>query len=216
MPVASSNIPSEYLIRGKDISWLSMGVYGGQFERAIEWDNGVVQNLKSKRWQGYIGADIFNGITIYAVGGQSESSIGGGDYADAEAEYGAGLRINVLNHFIREPTLTADDVRLNFGARYMHSSSDITFEGVDWDEVSAYLTLELVNHTVGNKFFAPESISLYAGPIYSALISDDFSEDKSIGVMGGLQIFIVDTIALDLEVQHFDETSFSAGINFRF
>jgi hypothetical protein len=216
MPIASNNDPSQYLIKGKDLSWLSMGIYGGQFERSIKWDNGIVQNLKSTRWLGYIGADIFSGMTVYAVGGQSESCINDGDYADAEAEYGAGIHVNVLNHFIREPTLTEDDIRLNVGARYLHSSSDITFEGTDWDEVSAYMTIELVNHTIGNKFYTPESISLYVGPIYSALISSDFEEDKSVGVIGGLEIFIVDTIALDIEVQYFDDASLSAGINFRF
>ena len=93
---------------------------------------------------------------------------------------------------------------------------DITFNGVEWDEISTSLTLELVNNTIGNKFYTPESISLYAGPIFSTFISDDFSEDNDFGVVGGLEIFIVDTVIFDVEIQHFGQTSFSAGINFRF
>jgi len=216
MPIGSSNIPSEYLIKGKDLSWLSIGLHGGQFERDIEWDNGVVQKLKSNRWLGYVGADVFNFITIYAQAGQNESSLNDGEMADAEAAFGGGFRMNLLSHFIREPTLTEDIVRLNFGADYLHTSSDVTYEGIDWDEISTSLTIELVNNTTGNKFFAPESISLYVGPVFSTLISSDFSEDNSLGVMGGLEIFIVDTVVLDFEVQHFGQTSFSGGINFRF
>lgn len=216
MPIGSSNIPSEYLIKGKDLSWLSMGLYGGQFQRDIKWDNGIVQKLKSNRWLGYVGADVFDFITIYAKGGQNESNLNDGDMADGEAAYGGGLRMNLLSHFIREPTLTEDTVRINFGVDYLRTGSDLAFNSVDWSEISTSLTIELVNNTIGNKFFSPESISLYVGPVYSALISSDFSEDNSMGIMGGLEIFIVDTVVLDFEVQYFEQTSFSGGINFRF
>jgi hypothetical protein len=216
IPTGSSNIPSEYFIKGRDLSWLSIGIYGGQFERDIKWDNGGIQKLKSNRWLGYVGADVLDFITVYAQAGQSDSSLNDKNSADAEASYGAGVRMNLLSHFIREPTLSEDIVRINLGANLLHSSSDLGFKNVDWDELSTSLTLEIVNNTKGNKFFNPESISLYIGPVFSKLISSSFSEDNDLGIMGGMEIFIVDTVVLDFEVQHFDQTSFSAGINFRF
>ena len=36
------------------------------------------------------------------------------------------------------------------------------------------------------------------------------------GAVIGMEIFFMDTIVLDLEVQHFEETSAGVGINFHF
>ena len=217
MPIGGNNIPSDYLVKGKDLSSLSMGIYGGQFKRDIKWDNsGITQTLKSNRILGYIGVDLFDWITLFAVGGSSESKIGDSETASSEGEYGAGFRLNLLSHFIAEPVVTEDMIRLNFTTRYLHSSSEIGFNDLSWDEISASLTMELVNHTTGNKFFTPESITLYAGPMYSTFLSDDFSESDDFGLMGGIEFFLVDTIVLDIEIQHIGETSASVGLNFHF
>ena len=215
-PIGGNNDPFDYLATGKDLSWLSMGVYGGEFKRNINFDNGLNSNLKTTRINGYIGADIFKWITVYITAGSGESSVGESETADSEAEYGGGIRLNLLHHFICEPVPMEDVLRFNFDANYLHSSSDLNFETLEWDEMSASLTMELVNHTEGNKFFGPESIALYLGPIFSTLDSSDFKEDQNFGVIGGIEIYLVDTIVLDIEIQHFDETSASVGLNFHF
>jgi len=215
-PIGGNNEPFDYLITGKDLSWLSIGVSGGQFERNIDLDNGLNSILKTTRAHGYVGADLFKWITVYGLIGTSESKVGESETADSESEYGGGIRLNLLHHFIAEPIPMEDVIRLNFDARYLGSSCDLNFQDLKWNEISASLTLELVNHTTGNKFFNPESIALYFGPIYSSLNSSDFSEDKCLGVTAGIEFFLVDTIVLDLEVQHFDETSVAAGLNFHF
>jgi len=215
-PIGGSNDPFDYLATGKDLSWLSMGIYGGQFERNIDFENGLNSNLKTTRILGYVGADIFNWITVYAVAGSSESKVGESETGDGEGEYGGGIRLNLMHHFIREPVPLEDVLRLNFDARYLHSSSDLNFENLEWDEISASLTMELVNHTAGNKFFNPESIAIYLGPIYSSLNSSDFKEDQNFGVTGGIEFYLVDTIVLDIEIQHFGETSAAVGLNFHF
>ncbi len=215
-PIGGSNEPFDYLATGKDLSWLSMGIYGGQFERNIDFENGNNSILKTTRFHGYVGADIFRWITVYGLIGGSESSVGESETADGEAEYGGGIRLNLMHHFIAEPAPMEDVVRLNFDARYLHASSDLNFENLKWDEISASLTMELVNHTAGNKFFNPESIGLYFGPIFSSLNSSDFSEDQNFGITGGIEFYLVDTIVLDIEVQHFSETSAAVGLNFHF
>jgi hypothetical protein len=214
---SSSNDPFEYMVRGRDLSKLSIGLYAIQSERDISWDDsGITETLKSDRVLGYLGYDILNTVTIYALGGASESKFGNNTESDAEGEYGVGLRANLLSHFIREPTPMEDVVRVNLGAQYLHSSADTGSTSVDWNEISVALTLALVNHTDGNKFFTPESYSIYVGPIYSKLDGDDFEADDDVGVIGGTEVFLTDTIILDIEVQHFENTSVAVGINFRF
>lgn len=216
LPIGGDNEPFDYLVTGKDLSWLSMGVYGGQFKRKIDFDSGATSILKTTRAHGYVGADLYKWVTVYGLLGASESSLSDSETADAEAEYGGGVRLNLLHHFIAEPTPMEDVVRLNFDASYLHTSSNLAFKKLDWDEMSASLTLELVNHTDGDKFYNPESIGLYFGPIFSLLNSSDFSEDQNFGAIGGLEFYLTDTIVLDLEVQYFNETSADAGLNFHF
>ena len=74
---SSSNDPFEYMIKGKDLSRFSVGLYVLQSERDINWDDsGSTQTLESDRIHAYLGYDIFNSMTIYAVGGASESKFG--------------------------------------------------------------------------------------------------------------------------------------------
>ena len=213
VPISSSNMPDEYAIRGRDLSKLSIGLYSIQAEREITWDvSGVTQTLKSSKVQGYVGYDVLRWLTLYAVGGQSESKFGNAPSADSESEYGIGFRANILNHFIREPLPMEDVIRVNIGGQYSRASADV----VDWDELTVALTVGIVNNTESYKLFAPESISLYFGPLYSAFISDDLDAKDELGAVAGMEIFFMDTIVLDLKVQHFEETSVGGGINFRF
>jgi hypothetical protein len=47
---SSSNDPFEYMIKGKDLSRLSVGLYVIQSERDIVWDtSGITETLKSDR-----------------------------------------------------------------------------------------------------------------------------------------------------------------------
>jgi opacity protein-like surface antigen len=214
---SSSNDPFEYLVRGRDLSKLSIGLYAMQSERDITWDaSGITETLKADHVRGYLGYDIFNAVTIYAVGGSSESKFGDNATADSDGEYGVGIRANVLNHFIRETTPMEDAIRVNLGAQYLRSSADTGGTSVDWDEISVSLTLGLVNHTEGNKYYTPESYSIYVGPIYSKLNSDDFEAKDDVGLIAGMEVFLTDTIVVDFEVQNFENTSVAAGINFRF
>ena len=217
MPISSSNLGNEYLVRGKDLSKFSIGRYGLQSEREIEWEgSGVTQTLESSKVLGYVGYDLLRWVTLYAVGGQSESKFGNADTADAETEYGIGFRANILNHFIREPVPLEDVVRLNLSAQYTRAEAEVGGMDLEWEDISVAATIGLVNHTEGLKYYAPESISLYIGPMYSVFESDDFKAKDEIGAVAGIEIFFMDTIVLDLKVQQFEETSVGGGINFRF
>jgi opacity protein-like surface antigen len=216
MPLGSSE-PSDYLITGQDLSRLTMGVYAVQSERQITWDDSsITRVMESDRVQAYLGYDILDWLTFYAIGGANESNTEGTEGGDSESELGLGFRVNVLNHFIREPVPAEDTIRINMGVEYVRSSFDNGYASSDWDELTGALTVALVNHTDGNKYYWPESIAIYAGPIYAAINGDEFETDDSLGVIGGLELYLTDTITLDLQVKYFKETSVAGGVNFRF
>ncbi len=217
MPISSSNIPFDYIVSGRDLAFLSVGAYGVSAKRDIEWDGfGNTQKLSMRNFYGYVGVDLQKWITIYGLIGQSESKFGEMPYGDAENSYGGGIRLNLLHHFIREPVPMEDVVRVNLGAQFVRNEAESGFSTVEWDEVSAAVTMGLVNHTDGNKLFTPESIGFYAGPIYSTFVSDDFEAKDEFGIVAGMEIFFMDTITLDIELQHFEKTSVGGGINFHF
>ncbi len=218
VPISSQDDPFDYAVRGPDLSAFSIGLYSMQTEREIKWDaTGATQVLKQQKVQGYLGVDVLRWLTIYAVGGGSEAKFGDNATADSEGEYGVGFRASLLEHFIKEPVPMEDSLRLNLGGQYTRNSSDDGVGGnVEWNEITAELTLSIVNHTQGHKAFTPESISLYFGPLFSHYMSDDFETEDNMGAVAGMEIFFMDTIILDIEFQHFEETSAGVGINFHF
>ena len=217
IPLASSNIPFDYLVRGRDLSRLSVGVYGFQAKRGISYDaTGQSETLDTSRTQAYLGVDVLRWLTLYGIAGNSESQIGDYDKGGSQGEFGFGFRINLLHHFIREPVPLEDVVRLNFATQYLFSGTDSGLSSVSWNELSSALTFALVNHTDGNKFFSPESIAIYAGPFFSILASSDLESEDNMGVLGGIEFFFTDTFTADLQVQMFEESTVGAGFNFRF
>ena len=214
-PPGTSNQPFDYLIKGKELNWLSMGIYGGQFNRDIKWDNGIVQKLTSNRIHGFVGVDPVKWLTIYVIGGSNDSSLNDSSSDDYKGEFGFGIHAKLLNHFIAEPVLTCDAIRFNANSQYLRCNSDIANDS-SWNDISGSLTISLVNDTTGNKFFNPESIAIYAGPMLSLLIGDGFDEDTAIGFVGGLEIFVVDSVALSVEYQYFDESSIAGGLSYHF
>jgi opacity protein-like surface antigen len=215
MPLGSSE-PSDYLITGRDLSKLSVGIYAAQSSRQITLDrSGLTEVMESDRVQAYLGYDFLDWLTVYAIGGANESTIKGADAGDS-AELGLGFRVNLLNHFIREPVPAEDVIRMNMGVEYVQSSFDNGVASSDWDELTVALTVALVNNTEGNKYYSPESIALYAGPIYSAITGDNFETKDNVGVIAGLEFYLTDTITLDFQAKRFEEISVSGGVNFRF
>jgi opacity protein-like surface antigen len=216
MPLGSGD-PSGYLIKGKDLSKFTMGIYAGQNKRKITWDDSdTTEVMESDRLQGYLGYDVLDWVTVYAIAGVNESNTEGSDDDASEGEFGLGCRVNLLNHFMRAPVPEEDIIRMNMGVEYLRSSFDNGSDSSDWGELTVALTMALVNTIDGNKYFWPESIAIYAGPIYSNISGDDFDTDDTAGVIGGLELYLTDTITLDLQAKYFKETSVFGGVNFRF
>jgi len=217
VPIGSDNEGMDYIFKGRRLKWLSAGAYVVETKRGITLGGTTVETTLSTRQQlGYIGVNIAPWMTLYGLGGGSEAKLGGGAYSSSDSVYGIGARFNVLNHEIMEPVMMEDRWRVSLGVQYSVNQTDVGPVTWDWDELSVALTFGIVNDTLGNKYFAPESILLYAGPIYSVLDSDRFAEKEDLGVVVGAEIFITDSLSLDLEVQSFDETSMAGGINIHF
>lgn len=216
-PLGRSNEGMDYLFKNPVLTRLTAGVYGGEVNREIKFKNSSFETeMDAMRVTGYLGISLLKWLNVYGMAGQNTAEIPGWGKADGEAIYGGGVSINLLNHFIREPVPIEDAFRLNLGLQYLSTEAQFGNQTLKWGEFSGALTLSIINHTTGNKYYTPESIALYLGPAFSYIRSDDFEGKNNAGVVGGLEIFITDSFAVDIRVEYFEKTSASAGINLHF
>ncbi len=216
-PLGRSNEGMDYLYKDPVLAHITAGIYGGEVNREIKLKNSSFETeMNSSRVFGYLGINLREWLNVYAIAGQNTAEIPGWGEADGEAIYGGGVSINLLNHFLIEPIPLEDAFRLNLGLQYLNTKAEFGSESLEWVEFSGALTLSIVNHTTGNKYFAPESIALYAGPAFAYIRSSDIEGKNVGGAVGGLEIFFTDSFAIDFRVEYFEKASGSAGINLHF
>jgi hypothetical protein len=216
MPLAGGNTDFDYAIKGKELSWLSAGVWGGSVKREIEWDNGTTDVMESTPVDLYIGARIVNWFDLIGIIGSRNTDFEFAGEGDRNAEWGLGFQARLFSHQIPEVSLMVDTIRITMNATWLSAGTKVMSRSEDWSETSASLLFGLYNSTSGNKLYGPESIGIYAGPGFSALNGDNFSESESVGLIAGAQFFIVDTVGLEIQGQFFEENSVLAGISYQF
>jgi len=217
VPLGRSNDGMNYLLKDPVLSRITAGVYGGEVNREIKFkDSSLESELNSRRVTGYLGISVVEWLNVYAIAGQNTAELAGMTEADGELLLGGGISVNLLNHFLREPVPMEDAFRINLGLQFLTTETQFGNETVSWDELSGALTISIINHTTGSKYYGPESIAIYAGPAFSYIRSSDFEVKNNGGVVGGIEIFFTDSCALDLRVEYFEKASASAGINLHF
>ncbi len=217
MSAARSNVAMDYLYKNPALGSFTAGFYGGQAEREISRSGPLPDTtMTSSRGYVYLGYDLVPWLNLYGIAGANQAKLTGSTSADGELLYGVGVSMNLLNHFIREPTPMEDLFRINADVRLISTKAEFMFNSVSWQELSASLRFSLVNFPEGDKNYRPEAIALYAGPAFSYIQSSDIESKDEFGVIGGLEIFFYDALSLDLNVEYIGETSFFGGINIRF
>lgn len=215
VPIGNSNEGREYLMAAQDVGQWSCGLYSMTQKRDVT-SNGLQYHMKSRKVIAYVGYDFKCWFTTYAIAGQSGAQIGGTGYADAETELGVGMHFNILDLEVLDPTLFEDKVRVNGGWQYSVTETEWAGRQTNLRELSASLMLSIVNDIEGNKLFLPNSIALFAGPIYSDIHSSSLDEKNKFGFAAGIEVFLSEKISLKWAIERFDAAGYSAGINVRF
>jgi hypothetical protein len=214
---ARSNEAFDYLSKDPSLSRLTAGVYAGTVDRRISLKGSRLETvISSTRTYGYLGLDLANWVNVYGILGANEAELTGSSTTDSENIIGGGLSFNLLNRFVREPLPLEDAIRINGDIRILSTEAAFFPNTISWQEITASLRLSLINFPYGNKAYRPEAIALYAGPSLSIIQSSDVEATQEFGVMGGIEIFFFDSFSVDVNVERYEETSVSAGLNFRF
>lgn len=217
-PIGNSNMGREYLVNSNPLDHWSIGIFGGAGKRGIKPESGGEAKLDITRGMVYVGYDFLSWVTPFAALGITDSSISSLSSSDSSTKfaYGAGINFKLLNQEIMDPNLLIDVLRINADVYYNGSETESLGKTVKWGEFSTSLTIGLINDTKANKQLFPESIGIYAGPIYSYYISSDFNAKETVGFLTGLDIFFTKRTSFDISLQMFDETSVNGSLNIRF
>lgn len=214
---ARSNMGIDYLLKNPGLSRLTAGGYAGSVERRLSLKGTASETvISSSRVYGYLGYDMTDWVNLYGILGSNQAELTGTPEADSERILGAGVSFNLLNRFVREPVPMENTFRINGDIRILATEANFFPNTISWQEITASLRFSLINFTEGNKSFRPEAIALYAGPAFSMIESSDVEATEEFGLTGGLEIFFYDSFSVDFNVERYEETSMSAGVNFRF
>lgn len=210
VPTARSNLGREYLISTDELRPWSCGLYTTSYDRNV---NSL--RMRSSKYMGYVGYDFIPWITTYVTFGSHESRYAM-DPGESAGEYGLGASFNIIDQEILDPTLFEDRIRLNGNIQYTLSSIRWSGQDTDWNELYASLTLSIVNDLQGDKFFTPNSLALFIGPIYCAPVDTELTVDKTLGFTAGIDCFLNEKITLELGFQQLKNAGITAGISIRF
>jgi hypothetical protein len=221
VPVGTSNEEVDYTISARFFHNWSCGIYAEGRDRTVDAPGLNEVMMSYGRIMGYVGYDFLPGFTFYVTGGGNSVDI---DDRGAENafEYGAGLNLNIIDHEVLDPTMFEDRLRLNGNVQVTYGTTDLptpddNTRSLEWQEVFASLVLAVVNDCAGDKFFAPFSVSLFAGPIYSEYFGDDLDPKDKFGITAGMEIFYGLNLTFTAGVEVFDEeVGYVAGAHFRF
>ncbi len=217
VPYGANNEAFNYAMKAPDLEKFGAGIYYMESKRDIRITGYPFDiEMGVRRTTGYLAYHILPSVNLYAIVGGNRTELNNSGERHSGTAFGGGVSVNLLHHYFKEPVTYEDAIRINAGAQFMVHEADFNPNKVRWTETSAALTFTLVNHITGNKYYNPESISLYAGPLLSIIESSDFKVKSKSGLVGGLQIYFTDSFALDLRMEYIDHATGGAGINILF
>lgn len=219
-PRGGSNWGRDYVVASQGLDPWSAGLYYHNREREVQVQPSRVPTLmKISEILVYAGFDLRPWWTVYASIGESKAKFGASEYDDGEMAYGFGTQFNLFDHEIEDPFLLEDRVRINAGGEYVLRETESAWRGnLEWQELTGYLTVSIVNDVQADKMYYPDSIAVFAGPMYSDILGDDIKtpSSDSFGYMVGLEVFCTKRLSLHVSMEAFEENGYSAGVNLCF
>lgn len=219
-PRGGSNQAIDYLDRDSEHNRLSIGTYYHGRKRNVTIDGtGIAGELQEDRFVGYGGYDLQHWLTVYGITGWNIADLGDAltPNSDSDLVIGISLGMDLFTHEIQETVIMEDKFRINSSISLFKTEFDVSGSGRNYLELDAQLTFSFVNDTKGSKFYFPESIALFVGPIYNDLISGDIDErDDRFGVTAGLEFYSAERVSVGFRYEQHKKSGFVGGFNIHF
>ena len=217
---AAPDVPNDgrltnYLLVAEDLSDFSGGVQGFLAERNVR-RYGFDSKMDAYRVNGYLGYDLTRWLTLYGLSGvMSAKDTRAGIPSETVFAYGGGLWARLIDDDQLDILSTFTRYRLTAGLEVSHADPN----DLSWTQFDGFLTFGIVNDLYITDDIFPTSITLYFGPVYSAVDLDGFSQvpDNKFGFSVGLDMTFAQGVYANAGYDFFNDDSiahFSAGVRF--
>ncbi len=176
-----------YLVVAQDLSAWHAGAYVRSHHRDFKWQ-GMTAEFEVNRGVGYVGYELMPQMTIYALAGLSTAKPKHFGDSKSALEVGAGAWFNLIDHDTFDFLETVKRFRVNALLQYSIFSNDEFTMG----EMAGNVTFGVTNLIDGSKFMWPDAMTLYAGPCFSWVHSNDLNQsgDDVFGLTVGLDVHV--------------------------
>jgi hypothetical protein len=197
----------------------SAGIDYQMIKRSVSLDNGGKNILQARIYSAEVGVDLFSWWQVFGTLGSSEASLENYDYGDNKVKWSGGTHLNWWHYDIEDPEFMEGRLSFQTTAEFSQFRSG---NDTSWVDGYADLTLnyEIYVEKPKDIKLIPYSLALYGGVALSKLSgkadSQDFTEDRVVGVVGGADLYIAHNVSVGAQVLYFDNASFSFSARYHF
>jgi len=220
----SGSLSSESLIVPQPIESVSVGLNYDEGKRQIKYNAGNIELLESHSYSLYIGYDMSEWCTFFATLGTSAARLSEQQkFGDAKSKWSLGVNANLWHIEIENPPLFSGRISLKPAIEFAQFNSSIDNNTVNGQTFQGALFFAYDKVIDDPKYSITEfyGYSIYAGPALSLINGSssgesDFKEDRSFGIIGGLDFFFTRNLSIGCQVQSFGKISFSGNVRCHF
>ncbi|NLB69409.1 MAG: hypothetical protein GX804_06980 [Lentisphaerae bacterium] len=209
-PASQSTKGIGFGVLAEDLTRWHLAAYGAYANRTVKEDK-IKEEIRIRRFNTILGYDLTRWLTVYALAGvmDADPKYRGNDQ-DSTALIGVGAWANLVHSLELSLLSTISYYKLTAGA-------EITFSDLDdfrWSQADAYLTFEIVNEIENNSNIFPKTVGVFAGPVVSYIISDDYDADSDnvMGLSAGLTMRFSSSTYATISYDMFSDDSIFAGM----
>lgn len=227
--VAEDPSANQALLRWSDPAAWRLGLVYAHLSRQVELE-GAEWRLRGQGVDAAIGVSPWPWMLLYGQAGGSQARLDG--VMDENTDYGAGgllgVRVNLWQLYEGVQN-TAWRVTLGLAGQYAFRAGADNGDGdIEWRETLVMLPLDyhLTFARSFRNFYMAEfhSLAVYAGPAFSKLdgtwtrqaAEQDFEEVQSFGVVGGVELWLLENLAFGARADWFDGTAMQLSLRYRF
>ena len=215
----------EPLLTSGGLDRVSAGLFYQQLRRTIETETGFEMEIQARAYEAVLGLDVMPWLTLYGSAGAADARFKDSDFGQDRFAWTAGFNMNIWQWtgYGEVPVW-----RLNFKtraemARYETETGNLDIEWTDYS-VAFPIGYEVLFSRSPESFDDLDHLELFLGPALSYIDgrykqggqSYDFEENTSLGVMGGISLFITKTLFIEGSASYFDGFLIRGGIGYSF
>jgi opacity protein-like surface antigen len=204
----------------------SVGVSGEWMKRDVkESHGGEIGSPEVTTVSLFLGYDVKNWLTMFAtLGGTEIKPSSSEEYGGEDVKFSGGLQGNLWRTEITDPEFMMGSLTLKSIVEI--SSYQFSGDGSDvngnWTEYSIAFPFcyEIFAERRESVWQVPYSLALLAGPSLSSIRgrtdNAHFRERKSLGFIGGVDVYFSHNLSIGCQVEYYDHASMSASMTYHF